>query len=67
MDMSFANQALCAERIAKSTKMESKVYTVSKEIDENVAELKLKAMGIVIDKLTAEQNKYLSTWEMGTT
>ncbi len=67
MDMSFANQALCAENIAKSTKMQSKVYTVPKEIDENVAELKLKAMGIKIDKLTEEQQKYLSTWEMGTT
>jgi adenosylhomocysteinase len=67
MDMSFANQALCAENLAKSAKMQPKVYTVPKEIDESVAELKLKAMGIKIDKLTAEQQKYLSTWEMGTT
>jgi len=67
MDMSFANQALCAENLAKSAKMEAKVYTVPKEIDESVAELKLKAMGIKIDKLTAEQEKYLGTWEMGTT
>ncbi len=67
MDMSFANQALCAERIAKSDKMKPKVYTVPKEIDESVAELKLKSMGINIDKLTPEQRKYLSTWEMGTT
>jgi adenosylhomocysteinase len=66
MDMSFANQALCAESIAKSEKMSPKVYPVSKDIDENVAELKLKAMGISIDKLTVEQQKYLSTWEMGT-
>jgi adenosylhomocysteinase len=67
MDMSFANQALCAESIAKGAKLEPKVYTVPKQIDEGVAELKLKSMGIVIDKLTTEQKKYLSTWEMGTT
>jgi len=67
MDMSFANQALCSEYIAKSTKLQTKVYTVPKEIDEKVAELKLKSMGIGIDELTAEQKKYLSTWEMGTT
>ena len=67
MDMSFANQALSSEFIAKSAKLQAKVYCVPKEIDEKVAELKLKAMGINIDELTAEQKKYLSTWEMGTT
>ncbi len=67
MDMSFANQALCAEHIAKSEKMTPKVYTVPCDIDDNVAELKLKSMGVTIDKLTPEQQKYLSTWEMGTT
>ena len=67
MDMSFANQALCAEHIAKTKKLEPKVYTVPCEIDENVASLKLKAMGVKIDTLTAEQKKYLATWEMGTT
>ena len=67
MDMSFANQALCAEHIAKSPKMEPKVCTVPRDIDEKIAELKLRAMGIEIDKLTAEQQKYLATWEMGTT
>lgn len=67
MDMSFANQALCAEHLAKSPKMAAKVYIVPKEIDESVSELKLKAMGIEIDKLTTEQQKYLATWEMGTT
>ncbi len=67
MDMSFANQALCSEYIAKTAKLQTKVYTVPKEIDEKVAELKLKSMGINIDELTAEQKKYLSTWEMGTT
>jgi adenosylhomocysteinase len=67
MDMSFANQALCAEHIAKATKMPPKVYSVPSEIDEKVAELKLKSMEIKIDELTAEQKKYLAAWEMGTT
>jgi len=67
MDMSFANQALCAEHLAKSARMTPKVYTVPCDIDDNVAELKLKAMGVTIDTLTPEQQKYLSTWEMGTT
>jgi adenosylhomocysteinase len=67
MDMSFANQALCAEFVAKSAKLETKVYNVPKEIDEKIAETKLQSMGIKIDELTAEQKKYLSTWEMGTT
>ena len=67
MDMSFANQALCAEYMTKTAKMPPKVYTVPKDIDETVAELKLKAMGIKIDELTPEQKKYLATWEMGTT
>jgi len=67
MDMSFANQALCVEYIAKKGKMQPKVYTVPKEIDETVAKLKLSAMKIEIDELTEEQKKYLATWEMGTT
>jgi adenosylhomocysteinase len=67
MDMSFANQALCSEYITKSTKMDTKVYNVPKELDEKVAELKLKSMDINIDELTEEQKKYLTTWEMGTT
>ena len=67
MDMSFANQALSSEYIAKSPKMQPKVYVVPKELDEKVAELKLKSMNIMIDELTDEQKKYLSTWEMGTT
>jgi len=67
MDMSFANQALCSEFVAKSAKMGNKVYAVPKEIDEKIAELKLQSMNIKIDELTAEQKKYLSTWEMGTT
>jgi adenosylhomocysteinase len=67
MDMSFANQSLSAEHIAKTAKMPPKVYAVPKDIDETVAELKLKAMGVSIDQLTEEQKKYLATWEMGTT
>jgi adenosylhomocysteinase len=66
MDMSFANQSLCAEYIVKSIDMSPKVYRVPEEIDEKVAELKLEAMGVKIDELTIEQKKYLATWEMGT-
>ncbi|OGP64169.1 MAG: adenosylhomocysteinase [Deltaproteobacteria bacterium RBG_16_42_7] len=67
MDMSFANQALCAEYIAKNYKrLEKKVYSVPENIDRKIAFLKLKAMGIRIDMLTAEQKKYLESWEMGT-
>jgi adenosylhomocysteinase len=67
MDMSFANQALCIEHLAKTEKLAPKVYSVPKEIDETVAGLKLKAMHVAIDRLTEEQIKYLSTWESGTT
>ncbi len=67
MDMSFANQALCAEYLVKHGKeLENKVYRVPEEIDRAVAEMKLTAMGIRIDRLTEEQEKYLSSWEMGT-
>jgi adenosylhomocysteinase len=67
MDMSFANQALCVEHLAKAGNLEPRVYTVPKGIDETVARLKLEAMGIVIDELTEEQKRYLATWESGTT
>lgn len=67
MDMSFANQALCVEHIAKSPKQPPKVYQVPSEIDENVAKLKLASMQIKIDELTKEQQKYIATWETGTT
>src|SRR5450756_891215 len=61
MDMSFANQALCAEYMAKYAKtLESKVYDVPADIDAEVARLKLKAMGIEIDTLTQEQERYLT-------
>jgi len=67
MDMSFANQALSAEYMANEhTKMVKKVYPVPQDIDEEIARLKLAAMGIEIDTLTPEQEKYLSSWEMGT-
>jgi len=66
MDMSFANQALCVEYIVKTKKLEPKVYSVPKEIDNLVARLKLKAMGVEIDELTEEQEKYITTWEAGT-
>jgi adenosylhomocysteinase len=66
MDMSFANQALCVKYIAEKDNIKPKIYKVPKEIDHLVANLKLKAMGIEVDKLTEEQKKYISTWEAGT-
>ncbi len=67
MDMSFANQALCSEYMAKNAAtLEKKVYTVPKEIDREVARLKLASMGVQIDTLTPEQEKYLASWEEGT-
>jgi len=67
MDMSFANQALCCEYLAHQTgRLEPRVYSVPKEIDQRVAKLKLDAMGIKIDTLTAEQEEYLSSWKHGT-
>lgn len=67
MDMSFANQALCAEYLARNhASLERKVYRVPLEIDRDIARLKLSSMGVAIDTLTAEQDKYLHSWEMGT-
>jgi adenosylhomocysteinase len=67
MDMSFANQALCAEYIAKHAKdLENRVYDVPEKVDKTVAQMKLKALGIKIDDLTPQQKKYLVSWEMGT-
>lgn len=67
MDMSFANQALAAEYISKNGHhLEQKVYPVPKEIDREIARLKLKSMGVKLDVLTAEQEKYLHSWELGT-
>ena len=67
MDMSFANQALCAEFVVKNhKKLQNEVYSVPAEIDRKIALLKLRAMGIKIDMLTAKQKNYLESWEMGT-
>lgn len=67
MDMSFANQALCCEYLIKEGRgLAKKVYGVPPSIDEEVARLKLRAMGIEIDSLTPEQRRYLSSWEIGT-
>ena len=67
MDMSFANQALSAEYIYKNyKKLEKRVYPVPAVIDKEIARLKLAGMGMRIDKLTKEQEKYLASWEMGT-
>jgi adenosylhomocysteinase len=67
MDMSFANQALSAEYVIKQgKKLQKQVYAVPTEIDQEIARLKLDGMGIKIDKLTKEQEKYLASWEMGT-
>jgi adenosylhomocysteinase len=67
MDMSFANQALCAEYMATNAgKLEPRVYDVPDDIDAEVARLKLRSMGIAIDTLTEEQKRYLTSWEEGT-
>ena len=67
MDMSFANQALCAEYIfSLKERLTAQVYPVPPEIDREVGRLKLLSMGITIDKLTPEQGQYLESWELGT-
>ena len=67
MDMSFANQALSAMYMAQNARsLKPNVYTVPEEIDQEVARLKLAAMGVAIDTLTPEQEKYLTSWEEGT-
>jgi len=67
MDMSFANQALSLEYLARNAaKLEKSVYPVPVEIDRQVARLKLESMGIKIDTLTPEQEKYLASWSEGT-
>jgi adenosylhomocysteinase len=67
MDMSFANQALCAEYLVKhAAQLSPKVYPVPAEIDKNVARLKLDSLGVTIDKLTPEQEEYLASWAEGT-
>ena len=67
MDMSFANQALVAEFMARhANELEKRVYSVPEDIDKEIARLKLEAIGVKIDVLTEEQEKYLASWEMGT-
>ena len=67
MDMSFANQALAAEYVSKKgSTLEKKVYGVPEEIDSEIGRLKLAAMGVEIDLLLPEQEKYLASWDMGT-
>ena len=67
MDMSFANQALCAAYVARHhAELEPRVYDVPEEIDREVAALKLHGMGIEINSLTEEQKHYLASWESGT-
>jgi adenosylhomocysteinase len=67
MDMSFANQALAYEYMLKNAdQLENKVYMIPEELDRQIAQLKLEAMGVKIDVLTPEQDKYLSSWEEGT-
>ncbi|MSQ29825.1 MAG: adenosylhomocysteinase [Dehalococcoidia bacterium] len=67
MDMSFANQALCAEYMVQNhASLENAVYDVPKVIDDEIARLKLEAMGVRIDTLTEEQERYLNSWELGT-
>lgn len=67
MDMSFANQALSAEYLIKNhKKLEKKVYPVPEHLDREIANLKLHGMGVSMDTLTKEQQKYLASWEMGT-
>jgi len=67
MDMSFANQALSLEYMVKNAaKLDNKVYSVPEDIDKEIARLKLEAMNVQIDSLTAEQLAYLNSWEEGT-
>ena len=67
MDMSFATQALATEWVIdNAASLTAKVYTLPSEIEDWIATLKLKSMGIVIEQLTDEQEQYLNSWEMGT-
>jgi len=66
MDMSFANQAMAVEYLVKNhATLDKKVYQVPDEIDKQVARLKLDSMGLKIDRLTAEQEKYYASWSEG--
>jgi adenosylhomocysteinase len=67
MDMSFANQALCAEYMIKNAStLKKEVYPVPRDIDQEIARLKLAAMGVLIDHLTSDQERYMTSWQEGT-
>ena len=67
MDMSFANQALAAEWVMKNrASLDAGVYDMPHDIDQEIARLKLETMGVQIDTLTPEQEKYLNSWTEGT-
>jgi len=67
MDMSFANQALCAEYMKNNAaSLKAGVYGVPTDIDKGISKLKLETLGVKIDTLTAEQEKYLASWQEGT-
>lgn len=67
MDMSFANQALCAEYMVKNaSKLKNTVYDVPEKVDTSIADMKLRSLNVKIDKLTPEQDRYLNSWDMGT-
>ena len=67
MDMSFANQSLSAEYLVKKhTTLENKVYVVPRDIDDDIARVKLETMNVECDTLTEEQAKYLASWDQGT-
>jgi adenosylhomocysteinase len=67
MDMSFANQSLSAEYMVKNhADLENKVYVVPKDIDDEIARVKLESMDVKCDTLTEEQAKYLASWDQGT-
>jgi adenosylhomocysteinase len=67
MDMSFANQALAAEYLVQNrNRLDRRVYGIPDDIDREIARLKLKSMGIRIDVLTPEQEKYMASWQEGT-
>jgi adenosylhomocysteinase len=68
MDMSFANQALSAEYLVKhAAELKRQVYPVPDPIDRQIAKLKLESMGILVDKLSPDQEHYLASWSEGTT
>ena len=67
MDMSFANQALAAEYMVRhAASLPKGVHDVPREIDREIARLKLETMGVAIDRLTEEQDRYLKSWSEGT-